>query len=175
MRVRISGGRYRGRQIHSRRCGDLRPTAERVRSAVFSIIGLEALNGARVLDLYAGTGVMSVEAISRGARHADLVEVDSRRADEIRENLRGIEVEGRTKVYTGRVVKVVDSLPGGYDLVFADPPYELQEWDILMNTLNRPGVVNSGGLVIAEHRRGTELAERYDTLERVDDRDTVIP
>ncbi len=113
---------------------------------------------------------MSVEAISRGARHADLVEVDSRRADEIRENLRGIEVEGRTKVYTGRVVKVVDSLPGGYDLVFADPPYELQEWDILMNTLNRPGVVNSGGLVIAEHRRGTELAERYDTLERVDDR-----
>ena len=78
MSVRISGGRYRGRQIRSPGGADLRPTTERARSAVFSMVGPEALDGAQVLDLYAGTGVMSMEAISRGAARADLVEINSR-------------------------------------------------------------------------------------------------
>ena len=123
-----------------------------------------------MLDLYAGTGVMAIEAISRGARHADLVEVDSRRTSEIRENLRGMALEGQTKVFTGRVMRLIASLPGGYDLVFADPPYELWEWDGLMNSLNRPGIVNSGGLVVAEHSQAADLPLRYDSLVRVDDR-----
>lgn len=123
-----------------------------------------------MLDLYAGTGVMAIEAISRGARHADLVEIDSRRTSEIRENLMGMELEGQTKVFTGRVMKVIARLPGGYDLVFADPPYELREWDGLMSSLNRPGIVNSSGFVIAEHSQVADLSSRYGTLVRVDHR-----
>lgn len=123
-----------------------------------------------MLDLYAGTGVMAIEAISRGALHADLVEVDSRRTSEIRENLKGMELEGQAKVFTGRVMKVIASLPGGYDLVFADPPYELREWDGLLSSLNRLGIVNSDGLVVAEHSHVADLPSRYDTLMRVDDR-----
>ena len=123
-----------------------------------------------MLDLYAGTGVMAMEAISRGARYADLVEVESRRSREIRENLRSLDLEGQTKVFTGRVMNVIASLPGGYDLVFADPPYQLQEWDGLMNSLNRQGVVNSDGIVVAEHSYGTELSPQYDVLMKVDNR-----
>ena len=63
-----------------------------------------------MLDLYAGTGVMAMEAISRGARYADLVEVESRRSREIRENLRSMDLDGQTKVFTGRVMKVIASL-----------------------------------------------------------------
>lgn len=123
-----------------------------------------------MLDLYAGTGVMAMEAISRGARYADLVEVEPRRSSEIRENLRSMDLEGQTKVFTGRVMKVIASLPGGYDLVFADPPYQLQEWDSLMNSLNRQGVVNSDGIVIAEHSHVTELSPQYDILMKADNR-----
>ena len=111
-----------------------------------------------------------MEAISRGAQHADLVEVDPRRAGEIRENLRGMELEGQAKIFTGRVMNVIDNLPGGYDLVFADPPYELQEWNVLMSGLTKPGIINSGGLVVAEHSRVTGLPCQYDTLMKVDDR-----
>ncbi len=123
-----------------------------------------------MLDLYAGTGVMAMEAISRGARYADLVEVEPRRSSEIRENLRSMDLEGQTKVFTGRVMKVIASLPGGYDLVFADPPYQLQEWDSLMNSLNRQGVVNSDGIVIAEHSHVTELSPQYNILMKADNR-----
>ena len=167
MSVRISGGRYRGRQIRSPGGADLRPTTERVRSAVFSIVGPGTLEGARVLDLYAGTGVMAMEAISRGAVWADLVEVNARRVRGIRENLRSLSVAGQATVYRGRALDLLDSLPGGYDLVFADPPYEMQEWDSLMDGLNRPGLVKSGGVVVAEHRHGVAMTDRYGAFERV--------
>ena len=167
MSVRISGGMYRGRQIRSPGGADLRPTTERVRGAVFSIIGAGTLAGARVLDLYAGTGVMAMEAISRGAAWADLVEVDARLVRGIRENLRSLSAAGQARVYRGRTLDVLDRLPGGYDLVFADPPYEMREWDPLMDRLNRPGLINSGGIVVAEHRHDMAMAERYDGFERV--------
>ena len=81
-----------------------------------------------------------------------------------------MELESQTKVFTGRVMKVLASLPGDYDLVFADPPYELREWDGLLDSLNRPGIVNSGGLVVAEHSHVADLPSRCDALVRVDDR-----
>lgn len=126
--------------------------------------------GAYVLDLYAGTGVMSMEAISRGAAWADLVEINSRRVEKIRENLQSISVADRARVYRGRAIRMLDSLSGGYDLVFADPPYETREWDLLMEGLSRPGFVNAGGIVVAEHRVSTSLAELYGAFERVSSR-----
>ena len=128
------------------------------------------MDGAQVLDLYAGTGVMSMEAISRGAAQADLVEISSRRVQRIRENLRNISAADRATVHRGRVLKVLNGLSGGYDLVFADPPYETREWDVLMEGLNRPGFVNAGGTVVAEHRHDTPLAEHYGAFERVSSR-----
>ena len=65
---------------------------------------------------------------------------------------------------------MLNGLSGGYDLVFADPPYETQEWDLLMEGLSRPGFVNAGGIVVAEHRYDAPLAEDYGVFERVSSR-----
>ena len=177
MSLRVAGGKYKGRRIRSAGSADLRPTTERVRGAIFSILGPDAVDGARVLDLYAGTGVLAIEAISRGAAWADLVELDFRRAGEIRENLRSLSVAGQARVYRGRTLKTLQSLPGDYDLVFADPPYDLEEWDALMTGLNVPGLVKDAGVVVAEHRHGTPMGDHYGILERVTTRrygDTAI-
>ena len=134
------------------------------------MVGPEALDGAQVLDLYAGTGVMSMEAISRGAARADLVEINSRRVQGIRENLRSISMAARATVHRGRALRVLAGLSGGYDLVFADPPYETREWDLLFEGLSRPELVRAGGIVVAEHRHDAPLAEHYGVFERVSNR-----
>ena len=132
----------------------LRPTSERVRAALFSIIGSDAIDGKRVADLYAGTGAIGLDALSRGAAWADFVESNTRLCRELTERLRSWSLEQRAKVYRGRVLNVLRSLPGGYDLVVADPPYSSGELERVVDGLQSEGLVNPGGLVILEHRAG---------------------
>ena len=170
MSMRITGGIHRGRRLRPTKGTSLRPTSERVRQAIFSILGLEAVEGTRVLDLYAGTGTLSIEALSRGAAWADLVEAGARQARQIRENLRELSLEERSKVYQSKVQKALDTLPGEYDLVFADPPYDMQEWEPLMARLTEGELIREKGVVVVEHRHDTALAERYGRLVRVTSR-----
>ena len=104
MSTRITGGSERGRRLRSTKGAGLRPTSERVRAAIFSTIGHDAVDGTRVLDLYAGTGALGIEALSRGAAWADFVEVDTRRCQDIRETLRQMGLAGRA-MYTGPGLK----------------------------------------------------------------------
>ncbi|MCH7786540.1 MAG: 16S rRNA (guanine(966)-N(2))-methyltransferase RsmD [Chloroflexi bacterium] len=170
MSVRITGGEHRGRRLRSYRGGDLRPTSDRVRGAIFSILGLDAVEGARVLDLYSGTGALGIEALSRGAAWVDFVEANARRCQQIGESLRELSLEGRGKVYKSRVESILDSLPGAYELIFADPPYDTAPWETLMDDLSRHGLIKQNGVVVVEHRYGTALAERYDGLAQVSSR-----
>ena len=167
MSIRITGGTHRGRRLRSARGADLRPTTERVRGAIFSILGPEAVEGARVLDLYAGTGALAIEALSRGAAWADFVEVNAGRARQIRDSLRQISLAGMGRVYQARTQRALDTLPDGYDLVFADPPYDIEVWEPLMGRLGKGDLVREKGLVVVEYRHGLALEERYDTLTRV--------
>ncbi|MCH8064076.1 MAG: 16S rRNA (guanine(966)-N(2))-methyltransferase RsmD [Chloroflexi bacterium] len=164
MTLRITGGELRGRRLKSARGGGLRPTSDRVRGAIFSIIGRDAVEGARVLDLYAGTGALGIEALSRGAAWADFVESGGGRCREIRERLRELGLDGRSRVYAGRTLKVLGTLSIAYDLVFADPPYELNEWESIICLLDARGLVSEGGRMVAEHRSGANLAESYGGL-----------
>ena len=177
MSVRITGGIHRGRRLRPTRSAGLRPTTERVREAIFSILGQEAVEGARVLDLYAGTGVLAMEALSRGAVWADLVEVSAKQVSKIKENLLELSLQGQARVHRARVERALETLPKGYDLVFADPPYEMNTWDSLMGRLGDGGLVQEDGEVVVEHRHGTTLAEQYGSLvQRLSRRygDTVI-
>lgn len=122
--LRISGGELRGRRIAGPGRGDeLRPTTERVREAVFSILG--DVSGARVLDLFCGTGALGIEALSRGAARATLV--DSRPAL-ARGNVEGLELGDRAEVVGTDATRFLDRAPeSSFDLVLCDPPYGLAE------------------------------------------------
>jgi 16S rRNA (guanine966-N2)-methyltransferase len=162
--VRITGGEHRGRRLGAPTVRGLRPTTEVARSAVFSILGQGALGGTRVLDAYAGTGMLGIESLSRGAAWVDFVESDRRLAQRIRENLRSLNMSDRAQVHGFRVERAIDRLPGGYDLVFADPPYRMRNWIDLLSRLAEATVINEGGILVAEHRYTTDLEEAYGRL-----------
>jgi len=175
--TRISGGSHKGRLIRTPAAANLRPTSERVRSAIFSIIGPEAVLDKRVLDLYAGTGVLGIEALSRGAAWADFVERNGRLCNALRKLLRQLSLESNATVVQSQVSRAWPALAGGYDLVFADPPYDSDEIGELASALQKPGLIAKGGLVVVEYRAGADPIESSGVLTHVTDRrygDTAI-
>jgi 16S rRNA (guanine966-N2)-methyltransferase len=140
--VRVVGGAFRGRRLAAPRGAATRPTADRVREALFSILG-ERVEGARVLDLYAGSGALAIEALSRGAAWADLVDRGAAAVAAARANLEAVGVRDvrhppgdggggppapTARVHRSDALRFLRGAAGGprqYDLVFLDPPYAL--------------------------------------------------
>ena len=131
--TRIIAGTLGGRRIAAPPGAATRPTSDRVREALFSALEtLCDLDGARFLDLYAGSGAVGLEALSRGAAEALLVESDPRAARVARENVAALRAGPRARLVVGRVAQVLAAGPqdGAYDVVFADPPYVVPEEEI---------------------------------------------
>ena len=121
--MRIVAGQFGGRRLAIPRDARVRPTADRVREAWMSILA-DALPDARVLDLYAGSGSLGLEALSRGAASADFVELNPPSLRALEANVTALGVDGRCRIYRGDAWRFVERLPpGAYDVVFADPPY----------------------------------------------------
>jgi 16S rRNA (guanine966-N2)-methyltransferase len=121
--LRVVGGALSGRKIASPPGMTTRPTLDRVRESLFNILA-RRVEGARVLDLYAGTGALSIEALSRGAAHAHLVERDARALHVLRGNLQRLAVSDRTTVWAATAEVAVRRLVGQrFDLIFLDPPW----------------------------------------------------
>jgi 16S rRNA (guanine966-N2)-methyltransferase len=122
--MRIIAGEFRGRSLKAPGDRRARPTADRVREAWFSMLAGE-LEGARVLDLFAGSGALGLEALSRGAASVDFVEVSRTALAALRANVAALDVEGRVRIQAGDALRFVAGLaPGAYDVVCADPPYK---------------------------------------------------
>ena len=117
--MRVVAGRLGGRRLEAPRGRSVRPTADRVREAVFSMLG--PLDGLTVLDLFAGSGALGIEALSRGAAAATFVESDARAAALVRRNLAALGLEA--PVHRRDAIAFLRGGPGPYDLVFVDPPY----------------------------------------------------
>lgn len=150
--LRITGGELRGRKIRIP-AHDLRPTSERARQAFFSIVGLD-VPGCRFLDLFAGSGIFSLEALSRGAASAVAVEqmpkaagALSKLSAEWRLNLRVVE---------GDVFPALKQLQTGepIDLVYADPPYAFERYQVLLERLDSLPSLSAAATLAIEHRRG---------------------
>jgi len=123
--VRIVAGEWRGRRIKAPDDDRVRPTADRVREAWMSIIGAEIV-GARVLDLFAGSGALGLESLSRGAAVAEFVDVSTRSLRALRENAELLGAGERVIVHRGDAVRFASKLAAGaFDVAFADPPYKL--------------------------------------------------
>ena len=147
--VRIIGGSLGGRRLRAPRGADTRPTADRVRESLFNILG--DLEGLRVLDLYAGTGALALEALSRGAREAVLVDKAAEPIRCIEENARDLGVLAQTRILRADAATALARLAGErFDLCFLDPPYRLVV-DPVLDAL--PAVLAPGARVVVEHDR----------------------
>ena len=124
MALRVTGGTARGLRLKSPTRRGTRPTTDRIRSALFSILQARMVERPRVLDLYAGTGALGIEALSRGAAWADFVERNPAQCVLIQENLSFTGFADRGRVYCGQVERLLSAVSGPYDLVLLDPPYE---------------------------------------------------
>jgi 16S rRNA (guanine966-N2)-methyltransferase len=154
--ARVIAGEAGGRRLAVPDGRGTRPTSDRAREGLFAtIVSLTgSLDGARVLDLYAGSGAVGLEALSRGAEHVLLVESDPRAARVIRDNIEAIGLPG-AEVLTDRAERVLARGPSAtqkYDVVFADPPYALSgdEVSAVLQTLSDRGWLAPGALVIVE-------------------------
>ena len=151
--LRVTGGRLRGRRFRIPR-GGVRPTSDRVREALFG--RLSDLDGVSVLDLYAGSGALGIEAISRGATAAVFVERAVRIVAALRENLVALELEQLARVEPGDVPRVVNRLGRAkerFDLVLVDPPYASNEPTRALEALVNSGILGPDAMVVLERAK----------------------
>lgn len=142
--MRVVAGELRGRRIEAPDGKDTRPTTDMVREAVFNALGsLDLVRDARVADLFAGTGALGIEALSRGAGHCVFVERDRVALRVLRHNLTALGLDDRSRVVAGDVLVHAGQLE--VDLVLADPPYDFDQWPALFAVLRAAFVVAEAG------------------------------
>lgn len=155
--MRVTGGVFRSRALRAPRGTTTRPTSDRVREAMFSMLAADGLmeDGVRVLDLYAGSGALGLEAISRGAGEAVLVEQGRDALASIRENVGALDVGDRVKVIAGRVERALEKLEGRFGIVFVDPPYADVKTPGFVRVLEAAaGLLADQGALVLEHASG---------------------
>ncbi|WP_108470761.1 16S rRNA (guanine(966)-N(2))-methyltransferase RsmD [Rhodanobacter thiooxydans] len=151
-RIRIIGGSLRNSRLDVPDLSGLRPTPERVRETLFNWLA-PVIDGARCLDLCAGTGALGIEALSRGAASVQFVERDARAAQALRANLARLKTEaGQLAVLDAGLFLQGAAHP--YDLVFLDPPFALELWPALARQLEQGGWLAARGLIYVESPRG---------------------
>ena len=167
---RVIAGRFRGRSLEAPAGLATRPTGARVRESLFGILG--PLNGARVLDLYAGSGALAIEALSRGAVHAVLVERDRRALAAIRANLESLSLGAEARVLSLPVERALSALSGEepFDLVLCDPPWAVGASALpVLGKLTLSGRLRPDARVVLEHP-ARERPEPPACLVRFDER-----
>ena len=169
--MRIIAGTAKGRALKGPRGSDLRPTADRVRESIFNVLG-QWLDGLRVLDLFAGTGALGLEAVSRGAQEAVLVDSGREALELCRHNAQVLGMAAQVRVWPGKVDgRTLAALPGPFDLVFADPPYaDFDPARLLALLAAAPQLVAPGGRVVLEHEKRVEAPQVFAKFQRIDAR-----
>ena len=163
--MRIAGGDAKGQRLEGAVSSGTRATTERVRAAIFNILDPERYQGGRVLDLFAGSGSLGIEALSHGAGSADFVEWDRRQSAVITSNLESTGFSSQGHVHRLDVLQALQTLPGRYDLVLLDPPYKMGRLDNLLDKIaSQPGLIVDAGVVIAGHSKREDLKETYGPL-----------
>jgi 16S rRNA (guanine966-N2)-methyltransferase len=146
--IRIIGGQLKRSKLQVPPKIGLRPTPDRVRETVFNWL-MPYLPGARTIDLFAGTGALGIESISRGADFAQFVETDAELAQAIRANAERLKIADRIAVSTLGAARFLQANPQGFDIAFIDPPYADDRWSMALDAL--PQWLNAGAVVYLEH------------------------
>ena len=172
--MRIIAGKFRSRQLKSLKGMALRPTSDKLRETLFNILG-ELIVDARFMDLFAGTGAVGIEALSRGASEAIFVEKHPPTAALIQKNLESLDIRSGARVVASDAMKALERLAKepsaantGFNILFLDPPYaETQQYKTVLAFLGAANLLAENAVVIAEHQRSLDLPESSGNLERV--------
>src|SRR5271167_531423 len=171
--MRVIAGQYRRRTLRSLTGLEIRPTADRLREALFNVLcsgDPVALTGSVWVDLYAGTGAVGIEALSRGARMVYFVESSKAAADVIAANLKSLGIAGGlqiVKVEAGKALRQLEAAGSGADFIFLDPPYSMQdEYAKTLAALAESKLVGERSVVIAEHEKRFDPGEVFGALRR---------
>ncbi|MGG1599304.1 16S rRNA (guanine(966)-N(2))-methyltransferase RsmD [Paenibacillus naphthalenovorans] len=167
--MRVISGSAKGRPLKAVPGMGTRPTTDKVKEAVFSMIG-PYFDGGQVLDLFAGTGGLSIEALSRGMDRAVLTDMDKKAIDTIRHNLQSTGFSDRAEIYRNdafRAIKALSKREARFDLVFVDPPYKLKIIGELLEQLQQSGLLAGEARVVVEHDAQDRHEESYGMLEQV--------
>jgi 16S rRNA (guanine966-N2)-methyltransferase len=164
--MRVISGQAKGRRLKGPKGAALRPTAARVKEAIFNILP-HSLEGLRVLDLFAGTGNLAIEALSRGAIEAWLVDASPGSVRVLRDNLAKTGFSERAKVWTGPVAGIVRRLSTKgerFNLIFLDPPYERGHLGKVIRLIDQGRLLQDEGVLVAEHSVREAVEDHYDGL-----------
>lgn len=183
--MRVIAGLARGRPLVAPARAPTRPTADKIKGAIFSMLDAEALRRGfepvaddehdgrfamavawpRVLELYAGSGALAIEALSRGGEHADLVEPHREARQAIRQNLDKTGLAERATVHGLSAEAAVSTFRGAYDLILLDPPYDAEGVRSILERLAGGSILNRSGVVVWEHSRSIEPPEEIGELD----------
>ncbi|WP_027090930.1 16S rRNA (guanine(966)-N(2))-methyltransferase RsmD [Cohnella thermotolerans] len=160
--MRVISGEAKGRPLKAVPGQTTRPTTDKVKEAMFSIIG-PYFDGENVLDLFAGTGGLGIEALSRGAGHCVFIDANPRSVDVVRRNLEATGLSDRAEVYRNdarKAIKLLERRGERFDLLFLDPPYAMKDCDELLAEIASRGLVEAGAVAVVEHAADREYGER---------------
>ena len=166
--MRVISGKARGTVLKTPDGLDTRPTADRVKEALFSIIQFD-LPATRVLDLFGGTGQLGIEALSRGAKSAVFVDAGEKACGIIKENLRRCKMENDGKVVRSDYLKYLENCRETFDIVFLDPPYAEVFLENSLKMLSEIDILESGAIIVAERPAGKELLCEFSGFTRSKD------
>ncbi len=170
--MRVIGGTAKGRRVKSFKGQSLRPTADRVKEALFNILPHD-LSGWKVLDLFAGTGNLTFEALSRGAEQACLVDVSREAAKMIRKNIETLGFSRSARVLGIPVLRAIHVLAGRgdkFDLILADPPYDKGWVERVLRSLAQEELLEEDGILVVEHSTREGVKESYGSMVLQDQR-----
>ena len=159
--MRVISGSARGVQLRTPDGLKTRPTADRVKEAMFSIIQFD-LPGARVLDLFGGTGQLGIEALSRGANRATFVDQDRIACNLIRENLSRAKLQEQASVVQSDYAAFLRSCREKFNIILLDPPYAEEFLENSLKMITEIDILQSGGIIITERPLGKELSVTFD-------------
>jgi len=166
--MRVITGKARGVQLKTPEGMLTRPTADRVKEALFSIINFD-IPGAKVLDLFGGTGQLGIEALSRGAERAVFVDAREDSCKLIRENLRRTKLENSATVIRSDYLDYLDRCREQYNIIFLDPPYAEVFLEKALKRITEIDILQSDGIIVAERPLGKELPWEFDGYTRSKD------
>ncbi|QHW30109.1 16S rRNA (guanine(966)-N(2))-methyltransferase RsmD [Paenibacillus rhizovicinus] len=177
--MRVIAGTAKGRSLKAVPGKNTRPTTDKVKEAIFSMIG-PYFDGGSVLDLFAGTGGLGIEAMSRGADNAVFIDLEGASIEVIKQNLQAAGLSDRAEIYRTDAVRAVKALAKRdlkFALVFLDPPYRMKDMDDLMTELATRGLLEEDATVVVEHdaeHRYPESVAHYRQLKHSEYGDTAV-
>jgi 16S rRNA (guanine966-N2)-methyltransferase len=167
--LRVISGQAKGHPLKAVPGSATRPTTDKVKEALFSMIGPYFDDGERVLDLFAGTGGLGIEALSRGAESAVFIDSSPQSVEVVRRNLESTKLAGKASVYRNdarRALKVLEKSGRPFDLIFLDPPYMMKDCDALLTEIAERGLAAESAIAVVEHHPDVSYPEAFGGFER---------